>query len=186
MTSCGIFPSGDFRSGSGTKATTHSPRTDPWGTPEATGTSSDEALSRTTLCAVRSQRKLFIQRFTSPVIPYLIPAKFMDQMYVADFVKSLSKVQYADISLKTSYFSSPVKHIKAWFLQNLSNLVSNCLRESKSRLPYDPVKCPTRYNYSCSKIKFSNVIVKAVILQFIFIASSTRYITIILVKHFYV
>ena len=40
-----------------------------WGTPEATGTSSDEALSRTTLC-VRSQRKLFIQRFTSSVIPY--------------------------------------------------------------------------------------------------------------------
>ena len=41
----------------------------PWGTPEATGTSSDEALSRTILC-VRSQRKLFIQRFTSSVIPY--------------------------------------------------------------------------------------------------------------------
>jgi len=33
-----------------------------------------------------------------------IPAKFMDQMYVADFVKSLSKVQYADISLKTACY----------------------------------------------------------------------------------
>ena len=30
-----------------------------------------------------------------------IPAKFMDQMYVADFVKSLNKVQNTDISLKT-------------------------------------------------------------------------------------
>jgi len=30
-----------------------------------------------------------------------IPVKFMDQMYVADFVKRFSKVQYTDISLKT-------------------------------------------------------------------------------------
>jgi len=135
----------------------HGPRTETWGTPEATETSSDEALSRTTLCVQSWRRKLFIQWLTSPVIPYqrsywirrmwLTLSKALAKsnmqisvwrpdcmLFAMSFTKSISGVSQEQRAWKPCWSEYKILCILAWFIMLLQTTCSISLETTHVKL----------------------------------------------------